>query len=431
MSLYGTGRKEGILSACAIFLLSALVHAAAAWQGLQPTYSGWVTALAGGLGGALTYRFLRAQGRSRYASFLGGCAYGMSPLFAGLVDAPRDQFAAALVPLGLEAVARCHTQRTRRTWLPWLGLCMALPFAVGMTVVSVLALTLGLGTLAVVVLHSGSGAERFPRTMLLVTLAAGAAAAANLVWLDPLGGWLGAPRAAALGAVLAGDTTPTVVVRVVGPFLVWFALLGILRRQRHVSTSIWLLLALVGAAPTALVATCGAEDVLPLLTTTWAVPAVSWWLSVLAITVMGAAGLDDWLDQPQRRRGAHLWLLLLTLFVAPALPLADAEVDPASLATVLGTFAALATVTLVWRRLGVLRFKSVLTAVALGAFAVPVLWRAPGGSAQAAPLGEAAAPSWSRVAEHLAAAPTSHFTGLISALVACAALLVAVRIRRR
>ena len=54
MSLYGTGRKEGILSACAIFLLSALVHAAAAWQGMQPTYSGWVTALAGGLGGAVT-----------------------------------------------------------------------------------------------------------------------------------------------------------------------------------------------------------------------------------------------------------------------------------------------------------------------------------------------------------------------------------------
>ncbi len=431
MSLYGTGRKEGILSACAIALLSALVHASAAWLGLQPVYSGWVTALSGGLGGALTYRFLRAQGRSRYASFLGGCAYGMSPLFAGLVGAPREQLAAALAPLGLEAVCRCHAARARRAWLPWLGLCLALPFVVGLTVVSVLALTLGLGSLAVVFLHSGRGDERFPRGTLAVALAAGAAAAANLAWLDPLGGWLGPARAPALSAVLAGDTTPMVVVRVVGPFLVWFALLGILRRQRHVTSSAWLLLALVGAAPTAVVALSDAGALLPRLTTTWAVPAVSWWLSVLAITVMGAAGLDDWLDQPMRRRGAHLWLLLVTLLVAPALPLADAQVEPAHLATVLGTFAALSTVTLTWRRLGVLRFKAVLTTIALCAFAVPVLWRTPGGPLTAAPLGEGAAPSWARVAEHLASAPASHFAGLGAALAATVALAVAARLSRR
>jgi len=262
-------------------------------------------------------------------------------------------------------------------------------------------------------------------------LATGAAAIVNLIWLDPLAGWLGAPRSPAIANVLSGETTPMVVVRVVGPFLVWFALLGILRRQRHVTTTLWLLLAIVGAMPTVLLAIPDLAGSMPNVLTTWAVPAVSWWLSVLAITVMGAAGLDDWLDQPLRRRGAHLWLLLVTLFVAPALPLAGAEVDPMHLCTVLGTFGVLAAVTLTWRRLGVLRFKNVLTTVALGAFTVPVLWRTPEPRQDAAPMADIAAPSWQRVGEQLAATPPAHFAGIAAALATSLLFFTLLHLRRK
>jgi hypothetical protein len=209
-----------------------------------------------------------------------------------------------------------------------------------------------------------------------------------------------------------------VVVRVVGPFLVWFALFGILRRQRHVTTTLWLLLAIVGATPTVLLTIPNVAASMPNVMTTWAVPAMSWWLSVLAITVMGAAGLDDWLDQPLRRRGAHLWLLLVTLFCAPALPLAGAKVDPAHLVTVLGTF-------------GVLRFKNVLTTVALGAFAVPVLWREPDLAPDATPLAELAQPSWTRVVDQLTATPLHHFAGLLAAVATSLLFFLTLHFRRR
>ena len=431
MSLFGTGRKEGVLAVCIIGLVCALVHAAAAWRLAELSPASWLTAFCGAVGGMLTYRFLRVQGRSRYAAFLGGIAYGLSPLFAGLVGTPREQLAAALVPLGLEAIGQCDRPTSRRTWMPWVGLCLSAPFVVGITVVGTLATALGLGMLAVTVIRNGRGDVRVPLIGVFVALASGTAAVVNLIALDPLALWLGAPRSPAIAQILAGETTPMVVVRVVGPFLVWFALFGILRRQRHVTTSLWMLLALVGATPTVLLTIPDLSGSIPNVMTTWAVPAMSWWLSVLAITVMGAAGLDDWLDQPQRRRGAHLWLLLVTLFVAPALPLACAEIDPVHLVTVLGTFAALAAVTLTWRRLGVLRFKNVLTTVALGAFAVPVLWRSPTMPLPAAPAGEFAPLSWARFVDQLAATPWQQFAGIAGALLASLVFFAVVQLRRR
>lgn len=420
MSLFGTGRKEGILACCLIGIFTAAAHLVAALRHGPLTESAVVTMLAGSVGGSLTYRFLRAQGRSRYAGFLGGIAYGMSPLFAGLVDSPREQLAAAIVPLALEAVSHCDRAADRRTWLPWMGLCLALPFLLGVTVVATLAVTLALAMLAMAVIRNGRGEERVPLRTIALSLCIGGIALANLVWLNPLAGWLGAPRSLQLRDVLSGEATPMVVVRVVGPFLVWFALLGILRRQRHVTTSLWLLIAMVGAMPTVVLAIPGMSASMPEVFTTWAVPAMSWWLSVLAITVMGAAGLDDWLDQPQRRRGAHLWLLLVTLFAAPALPLACASIDPVHLATVLGTFAVVALATICWRRLGVLRFKNVLSTIALFAFAIPVVLQTQPERVLARPIGEVATRSWHRVAEHLLALPFLHYAGLIAAIAAAA-----------
>lgn len=418
MSLFGTGRREGIQSVCLIGILTAAAHLAAALRHGPLGESAYVTMLAGAIGGMLTYRFLRVQGRSRYAAFLGGIAYGMSPLFAGLTETPREQLAAALVPLGLEAVGHCDRPSTRRTWLPWAGLCIALPFLLGVTVVATLAATLAVGMLAMTIVRSGRGFDRVPLRMISITMLLGAIALVNLVWLDPLAGWLGNQQSTDPQRVLSGEATPMVIVRVVGPFLVWFALLGILRRQRHVTTSLWLMLAMVGAMPTIVLTIPGLSASMPEVFTAWAVPAMSWWLSVLAITVMGAAGLDDWLDQPQRRRGAHLWLLLVTLFVAPALPLACASIDPIHLATVLGTFGIVAVVTLTWRKLGVLRFKNVLSMVALAAFAIPVILQTRPERVLASPMGETAVRSWQRVGEQLLAAPSWHFAGIATALVA-------------
>ena len=138
MSLYGTGRKEGILAVCLICILTATAHLMAALRHEAPGDATYVTIFAGAVGGMLTYRILRAQGRSRYAAFLGGIAYGMSPLFAGLVESPREQLAAAFVPLTLEAAAQCGRPTTRRSWLPWLGVSFAIPFVFGITVVAML-----------------------------------------------------------------------------------------------------------------------------------------------------------------------------------------------------------------------------------------------------------------------------------------------------
>lgn len=430
MSLYGTGRKEGILAVCLIGILTAVAHLAAAMRYDALGEAAYVTMLAGAVGGMLTYRFLRAQGRSRYAAYLGGIAYGMSPLFASLVEAPREQLAAALAPLALEAAVQCNRPIWRGRWLPWAGLCYALPFVLGVTVVAMLAATLALGMMALTMLRCGRGEDRLPVRATALSLALGVACLSNLVWLDPLSAWLGTQQATQLQRVLSGETTPMVIVRVVGPFLVWFALLGILRRQRNVTTSHWLLLALVGATPTIVLAIPGISASLPTVFTAWAVPAMSWWLSVLAITVMGTAGLDDWLDQPQRRRGAHLLLLLVTLFVAPALPLACSSIDAVHLATVLGTFATLALLTLIWQRLGVLRFKNVLSTVAITAFALPVMLQTRAAAAFGAPMGEAASRSWLRVGEQLLAHPVWHFAGIFGAVL-IAGIVSCVPIKRR
>lgn len=427
MSLFGTGRREGIIAVCLIGLLTAAAHLIAAMRLGAIVGSTWLTVTAAATGGMLTYRFLRVQGRSRYAGFLGGIAYGMSPLFAGLAGSPREQLAAAIVPLALEAVGQCDRPSSRTRWLPWTGLCMALPFVLGITVVTTLASALALGMMAMTIARSGTGLDRVPVASLITTVVIGASAAINLAWLDPLAGWLGHVHSPAMTNVLSGEATPMVIVRVVGPFLVWFALLGILRRQRHVTTSLWLMLAMVGAMPTVLLAIPGVSASMPNVFTAWAVPAMSWWLSVLAITVMGAAGLDDWLDQPQRRRGAHLSLLLVTLFVAPALPLACASIEPLHLATVLGTFGTIAVVSLCWRRLGVLRFKNVLTAVALIAFAVPVILQTQPEPVLAAPAGETLTTSWSLAWQQLCAHQTSDFAGIGGAILASLFLAVVSR----
>lgn len=431
MSLYGTGRKEGIFAACFIGILTAGAHLAALLRNDSMHEAAYVTMFAGAIGGMLAYRFLRAQGRSRYAAFLGGIAYGMSPLFAGLMDSPREQLAAAFAPLTLEAAAQCSRPTTRRRWLPWVGVSLAIPFTFGVTVIAILGSGLALSMVTMTLVHCGRGDERIPLLTTAISLALGATCLLNVAWLDPLGAWLGMHQTADLQRVLSGETTPMVILRAIGPFLVWFALLGILRRQRHIATSLWLPLAVIGALPTIAQAVPSVASNLPATFATWGIPAMSWWLSLLAVTVLGTAGLDDWLDQPQRRRGAHLSLLLLTAFGAPALPLVCSSVHPMHLATVLGTFGILSMLTLVWRRLGVLQLKNVLSAVALTVFALPAILHTLPATTLAAPVGEVAAKTWQRVGEQLLAHPWWHFAGIIGSLVTACILALLYRSQAR
>jgi hypothetical protein len=156
-------------------------------------------------------------------------------------------------------------------------------------------------------------------------------------------------------------------------------------------------------------------------------PAASWWLGLLAITVLGAAGLDDFLDLPQRRRTAVPWLLAGMVVCVPFLPL-DAAV-PEREWPLIATILLLAALLPIWRRVGILHFKKALATVVVLALAVPavqVLVIAPLGVPPAMPFGEFAWPMGDSWWDELARRPWWHYSGLIAALAwACLASLSA------
>jgi hypothetical protein len=422
MSLYGTGRREGILAACLIAILAAGIHLSSALLLGTISHDNGLTTAAGSIGGILIYRFLRVQGRSRYAAFLGGVAYGLSPLFTGLLDSPREVLAATLAPLSLEAAYHCNRPSTRSYWLPWTGLSLALPFIAGITVIATLAASISLGLLAIAIIRRTRCIDELSTRGIVFAIAIGCVAIANIVWLDPISGWLGNQSVSLPQSDISSASLPLVMICVTGPFLTWFALLGMMRRQRNVSTSLWLILAALGALPSILTTYPGISLSLPYVDIAWATPAISWWLSIVAITVMGTAGLDDWFDHPQRTKHSHEWLFLATMIVIAAFPLSNTPVDSIQLAMILGTTFLVALMPLLWRQLGVLRFKTALTFTALLTFSAPaILQRAPIDAA-ASPLGETASPSFSPTACQLMELPYWHFTGLAVAFMAAIGL---------
>lgn len=414
MSLYGSGRREGIVATVVVAALALLAHLGTAMAHGVPPIEVAPTALCAALGGVTLFRYLRAQGRSRYAAFVCAAASATSPLFPLLAAAPREQLAAALAPLALEAARRSRNPAQQRAWLPWAGLLLATPLVAGDTVIGVAAATLAsLAVLrAAVDVGEYIGSPRSAFTALLL----GGVAAGNLLLLDPLGGLIGtaaAPRAPAELATALGAF---------GPFAIWLTLLGLLRRQRQERALPWLLCAAVGALPLFL---------LPLLpaATGWlalfGADTAAWlWLGHLALAALGAAGLDDFLELPMRRRHALALMTAATLLLAP-LACGFANVELRSWWPLLSTFATLALVVPAWRRLGVLGVKNWLAVASLATFGL-LLWHSGGTFAphsglpagmHAAPLGEIAAPTtWS---QHLPDVPWWHYSGLIAvALVA-------------
>ncbi len=443
MSLYGSGRTEGAFAATGIAALVALVFLLGSWQVEPLSRIDWsATAIAAAvpaLGGLLFYRFLRAQGRSRYAAFLTGAMYALSPWFVSLAAMPREQVAAALAPLALEAGFRLSRPSQRSLWLPLAPLCFAAPFLAGTSVIAGIATVLVVATLAHALRLEERDGRRALARRLAVVAALAALAAGSLAWIDPFAGALhqgieplpaevlAAHRASDLGL----DTAA--VLRLPGPVLLLFVALGILRRQRHASIPTWIGLGALGALPAMANAWVDPQwfglDRLPLPTI---VPGASFWLTLLACAVLGAAGLDDFLELPLRRRSALPWMLAFAVTCAPLIP-AFGSHAPTQEWPLTATFLVFALLLPTWRRIGILRFKAVLSAVALLALAVPalqVLPAGPGAAIPALPFAETALHSWARDLDVLRGRPAWHYSGLASAAAVSLLWILSASLRR-
>lgn len=419
MSLFGSGRREGILTVLGMFAFALLVHAvgwlagmtdgfegdlalargmaaahsvlqggelplwdprgagAPLWaQGAELLYPPWwllgrghdafwlpaLVALHTALAAALAFRFLRSHGRSRYASFVCGAAYGLGAHVGSLSSHLPELAALALAPLPLEVLLRVLRNPRQRHLAAWLGPALALPFFTGGVVTASCVLLAATAWLLAYAHH-----ERLRRGR-LCALGLWALGCVTLL-TAPM--WLGAmelPRTGAQ-AMVHVEFLPTLR-RVAGPLLLFFLLLGAMRRQRGAPTERWLLLAGLGAAFAA---------VLPFLPSPlpgpapWQLaPEALWWPVHLSLVLLASNGLDDFLDLPMRRRAATAWTLALCALVAPiAFALGERTASFHLEAAVLMALAALFAL---WRALGILRFKTVVAAAALAFLSAATLF---------------------------------------------------------
>lgn len=414
MSLYGTGRAEGFAAAALIGTVVLLVQGLRQLQqhGLdaQVLEPALTAAVLPALGGILCYRFLRGHGRSRYGAFLGGAGYALAPWLTAIALVPREQLAAALAPLALEVASRCANPAQRPKLLPAAPFGLGAPFLAGPSVVALLAAAIAAAQLLGAAIAGDLGDRmRLLRRFAIVGLGA-CIVGASLWRIDALGPLLASGAAPRAAAVIAAHrpTAPGIdlpaLLRLAGPVLLMFAALGVLRQQRHANLWRWLLLALLGGLPTLAKSwwTPPHDGLLAVL------PSAAFWLSVLAITMLGTAGLDDFLDHPQRRRTALPWLLALAVLGAPLVPLT--AFSPAAEWPLTVTILLLAALLPTWRKVGILRFKNVLATATVAALVVPALQvpitARPASAWSSAPLGETA--PWHR----LSARPAWHYSGL-------------------
>lgn len=446
MSLYGTGRREGIMAVVVMALIVATVHIvghARSHDWPFELHDVLTPAVLAALGGTLFYRFLRSLDRSRFAAFLAGTAYALAPWLTAISLLPREQCAAALAPLALEVASRSARPDQSRRWLPWAGLLIALPFVAGITTVACLAALLAvvqLGRATIDVEAEDRPARVFGVVCALLT---GTAAASSLILLDLAQPWFAASVTPTTIEVLAAHRAThtgldvAAFVRIPGPVLLLFAVLGVLRWQRRASIGGWISIGLVGAVPTLLLANWPAlaelQGDLPALGN---IAAASWWVTLLASTVLGAAGLDDFLEMPQRRPQALRLLFVIALAAAPLLLLGASA--PQTEWPLVVAVTALAALLVIWRRMGMLPFKNVLAVVAVFAVAVPalqVLTLAEQGRSALVPaalMAEVAAPydSGSPILR-LIAQPYWFYAGLVGALVLSCWLAVVPRRSRK
>src|SRR5206468_10152932 len=75
-----------------------------------------LAALHAALACGLSFRFLRAQGRSRYAAFLCGAAYGLGAHVGNLSGHLAEVAALAWAPLSMEVFLRVARSERNRHW---------------------------------------------------------------------------------------------------------------------------------------------------------------------------------------------------------------------------------------------------------------------------------------------------------------------------
>jgi hypothetical protein len=316
-----------------------------------------LTALHAGLACALAFRFLRAQGRSRYAAFVGGAAYGLGAHVGSLCANLSELAALAWAPLPLEIVLRTVRGQQRQHTVALLGPTLALVFFTGGVVTASFV-----AAMAATALQLTARREPLRRTYLVglgITSLAITALLTSPLWLGVLETPPRLPHQPDYATPVAELLLP--LQRVLGPLLLFLCVLGLLRRQRHGDTKRWLGLVVAGAVAATLLPFVPSPFHQP---APWhSSPAALWWPVHLGLVLLAAGGLDDFLDHPLRRRGATAWTMMLAMLAGPAIyVLSDSarflQVEAAVLLALSVLFAS-------WRLLGILGFKTVVATAAL------------------------------------------------------------------
>lgn len=482
MSLFGTGRREGILAVLVLLLFSAVLHAPALLAGRQratvadsdqqfeattnrtllvpamraaaeavqqgelplwntdarfgepfrltgavPLYAPFwlltlaplpfwlavVMALHTFFACMFLYRFLRALPLSRYVAFVCGGLYGLGWFLTANLDRLPEAAAAALLPLALEIAWRVVINRGRAILLPLCGLSIALLFWTGSQSTAVLGTLL---CVAVVVAELPVLDDK-DRAAVLKTLAGAAVIAALAtapLWLAllqdapaiaanagvrPAGlqaAGLWSTLAPSLFSDLAGNSCevlqavnpgadPLELALYPGALVLFLLLLGLLRPKHTYLGVFWLLV--IGTGLLLTIDGPVTDVVGRWLPARFAKPGAALVLFHLGIVVWAGLALENFFDAPMRRGfatplTAAVGLLSMAALVAallsgqvvtllqsstgigfaPDLELGRASLLRALLPTVVA-LTAVCVLFLVWRRLGVLRFKPLLAAV--------------------------------------------------------------------
>lgn len=378
---------------------------------------------------ALAYRMLRVLSVSRYGAFIGGGMYGLGWFLTTALDRLPEAAAAAWLPWIIERIWRLLLATRRGPAAALLGVAVAVPFLTGGLATATLGALLGVcGT--VVGLIAIEREERRPATRAAAMAFGIAALLTAPLWLWALEhasaiaprpdtpvahlqvGGLVALLAPGMFGELGGITTASMhevnpgaesleLALYPGALTLFVALMGLLRPKRTRLALFWILIA--GGALLLAIDGPIAELWRSALPFGDDRPGAILAIFHLATVVLVALGLENFFDAPRARRFAvpaaagtvlaasgaalfGLWLApevggkVLSTLVGPTgsddLAATVEHVGRAALfPMVSGSVIAIAF--LLWRRMGILRFKAVLAAVALGELCLLALTHVP------------------------------------------------------
>ena len=376
------------------------------------------------------YRFCRVLPLSRYVSFIAGALYGYGWFFTAQLDRLPQAAAAAIVPLALEFTWRILVSHRRLTYAAWLSVVGALMLTTGGTDTAVLGLILCCLMFCYGVWALDSENRRLALGGITVTTiltllltcplwihwlshssSMQAAATVGLPHLQPAG-LIGAMAPNAFGGLAPAKTEalrminpgadPLELILFPGSIVLFLAVFGLLRPKRTSHGLFWisigglgLLLSIDGPLTTTL-----ANQSLVF----GATPGVSLIFVHLALVISAAAALESFFEAPLARplalpiAAGIVFGVAATTFISgfvvtsvgrelTALLTPD-SLDPkevqqtlnhlrfAVLPTLLFS-SAIATVFLIWRRIGMIRFKIALEALVLAELFLVALCHTP------------------------------------------------------